>query len=512
MIEAARRLPEAEVLIRGEKYFMIHAARQSGKTTCLQDIVQRLNAEGKYYALYCTLEKLQGVKDAEKGIPVVLGCISNSLSMSGIPHAEEFTEYINRKGYTTSALEDLEVSIRVYCEKLDKPLVILFDEADCLSEGTLISFLRQLRAGYVERVSGKAFPLSIALVGMRNLRDYKARVRPEGETLGSASPFNIVTAVLTLENFTCAEVGELYGQHTADTGQVFEQGVVELVYEQTQGQPWLVNAIAREVIVEGLHNDYSQAVTCEGVRAAIQRIILSRPTHLDSLMERLREGRVRRVIEPVILGSEGVNSYDDDYLYVRDLGLIRRNADGTVVPSNAIYAEVIGRFLSSQAQESLIGEESPAQGFRFIKDGLIDMDFLLEEFRLFWRNNSDIWEERFDYKEAAPHLVLFAFLQRVINGGGQILREMGTGRRRVDLCVVYEGRRYPIELKVCGERDGLETVIERGRGQTARYMDTLGCQKGWLLVFDKQGGRSWEEKQFRREEKEGGKEIVVLGT
>jgi hypothetical protein len=155
-----------------------------------------------------------------------------------MPHASEFEKEVGTKDY--------------------------FDEADCLSEGTLISFLRQLRNGYVERVTGKAFPLSIALVGMRNLLDYKARVRPEGETLGSASPFNIVTKALTLENFTCAEVVELYGQHTADTSQVFEGGVVE-----------------------ALHNDYSQAVTCEEVRAAIQRMILSRPTHLDSLMERL---------------------------------------------------------------------------------------------------------------------------------------------------------------------------------------------------------------------------------
>ncbi|MBI4026212.1 MAG: hypothetical protein HY360_14590 [Verrucomicrobia bacterium] len=39
-----------------------------------------------------------------------------------------------------------------------------------------------------------------------------------------------------------------------------------------------------------------------------------------------------------------------------------------------------------------------------------------------------MWRERFDYKEAAPHLVLMAFLQRVLNGGNRIVREMADGK------------------------------------------------------------------------------------
>ncbi|MDR3128629.1 MAG: hypothetical protein LBU03_00005, partial [Tannerellaceae bacterium] len=197
MIDPARRLAQAETSIRRGDYFVIHAARQSGKTTYLQDIVRRLNAQGDFYALYCSLEAAQNVADPEKGIPAILSSLTQSLLMSDIPFADLFGSEIAHVDYTSA----LMVALRRFSGKLDKPFVLLFDEADCLSDNTLISFLRQLRLGYIEREQeGNAFtfPYSLALVGMRNIRDYKAQIRPDGQTLGSASPFNIAAKSLTL--------------------------------------------------------------------------------------------------------------------------------------------------------------------------------------------------------------------------------------------------------------------------------------------------------------------------
>ncbi len=64
-------------LIDNARYFLIHTDGKSGKTTLLLDLTDRLNKEGKYYALYCSLEALQGVTDPEKGIPAVLSCIED---------------------------------------------------------------------------------------------------------------------------------------------------------------------------------------------------------------------------------------------------------------------------------------------------------------------------------------------------------------------------------------------------------------------------------------------------
>jgi hypothetical protein len=197
----------------------------------------------------------------------------------------------------------LRESLSYFCEKSDKPLVILFDEIDCLSNGTLISFLRQLRDGYINR-DRIPFVHSIALVGMRNIRDYKGEIRGSQKTLGSMSPFNeIVSEALPLRNFTIQEMAKLYAQHTEQTGHIFEPAIIEQIYYYTQGQPWLVNAIAKEIVVKILDGDFSQTINPGHVEQAVQTLIFRRDTHIDSLMKRLKEARVQRIVEPVILGK-----------------------------------------------------------------------------------------------------------------------------------------------------------------------------------------------------------------
>jgi hypothetical protein len=502
MIDASTRLKGVEQLIDMEQYFVIHAARQSGKTTYLKDLTRRLNEGGKYYTLYCSLERIQNIINPKEGIPAVVRVLKDTLAFTDIPHREDFAKEADYENFTGI----LGVSLTRFCMLLDKPLVVLFDEADCLSEGTLISFLRQLRSGYNDRNS-VPFVHSVALVGMRNIRDYKARVRPDSESLGSASPFNIVTKTYTLQNFTKEEITLLYQQHTDESGQLFKEDAIELVYEQTQGQPWLVNAIANQVIVEILHSDYSKPFTAELVKEAVQTIILNSPTHIDSLLERLKEERVHRIIEPLILGEGFIDKESDDFLYTRDLGLIRV-VNSRIEPANPIYAEVIIRKLSSFTQDELKDPKYPYQMPRYLKDGFIDMDYLMHDFQQFWCENSEIWIERYEYKEAAPHLVLMAFLQRVVNGGGQVIREMASGSGRLDLCLLYESRKYPIELKIRYGKKYLEEGIE----QTARYMDIHGCSEGWLLVFDRRQLIKWEDKIYMKKETVDGKTVTVVGV
>ena len=503
MIDAAARLQGVEQLIDHDQYFVIHAARQSGKTTYLKDLANRLNTAGKYYVLNCSLESIQNVVKPEEGIPRIVLKIKNQLRLSNIPHKSEFAKDADYDDFTNV----LNMELTLFCMLLDKPLVILFDEADCLSEGTLITFLRQLRDGYNSRPE-QAFVHSVALVGMRNIRDYKAQVRPDSKSMGSASPFNIVAKSFTLQNFTKDEIIHLYRQHTDATGQVFEEDAVELVWEQTQGQPWLVNAVASEVIVEILQSDFTKPVTAELVDKAIQNIILNRPTHIDSLLERLKEERVRKIIEPMILGEGFINKDSEDFLYTRDLGLIRV-VDGQIEPANPIYAEVIIRKLSSNMQEELLSSQYPYRLPRYLKDGRIDVDYLMRDFQQFWHANSAIWLDKFgDYPEAAPHLVMMAFLQRVVNGGGQVIRDMASGKGRLDLCLIYENRKYPIELKI---RYG-DKYLEEGITQTARYMDIHCCNEGWLVAFDRRTTVKWEEKLYFRKETVDGKTVTVVGV
>jgi len=496
MLPARERCPQVDGLIEGKQFFVIHAARQTGKTTLLNALERLLSAGDRYHALYCSLESGQGLTDPEKGIPAVVDALESMIYY----HPALKPHLPSRRGGCGTVLKSFLSDL---CSDADRPVVVFLDEADCLSGQTLITFLRQLRDGYVNR-SRIPFVHSLALVGMRDIRDYKAHVRPDGDTLGSASPFNIVKSSLGLRGFTREEIGTLYGQHAEATGQAFPPDAVERAFELTQGQPWLVNALAAEVVECILGNDLSRPVTTDLIDEAAQRLMVRRDTHIDSLLERLKEERVRKIIEPVLLGEESeIRRLSDDYLYVRDLGLVREDR-GTILPANQIYAEVIARTLNYDAQQDLSSDYEN----RWMDDRRIDMQGLLEGFQEFWRENSEAWVERFQYKEAAPHLILMAFLQRVLNGGADLAREFATGTRRVDLCVAYAGRRYPIELKIVRS----EKTRAEGLRQLVDYVDKLGAEEGWLVLFDQTSGKTWDERIYHEAEEHDGRVLHVLGA
>jgi hypothetical protein len=497
LLPAQARLDGLQTLIDSNQFFVIHAARQSGKTTLLLDLVRTIEASGRYRALYATAEAGHGQDDPERGIPAVVGALQ--MAAWGAPWLQG--REVPGFGEVT-VLQRVQRVIAWMCQQADRPLVLLLDEADCLGGGTLVSVLRQLRQGYVMRGT-HPFLHSLALVGMRNLRDFKAGMRPDTETLGSASPFNIIKEALTLRQFTRDEVACLYAQHTAATGQVFPASVVDLIHHQTQGQPWLVNAIACQIVERELRRDPGLAITTAVAQAAIQHLILRRDTHIDSLIERLREDRVRRVVEPVILGEErALDMVSDDVRYCLDLGLLRDDR-GTISPACPIYAEVIARALSWSSQCAI----DPALEHRWVGADGIDLDGLLRAFQQFWRDNADIWAPRELYPEAAPHLILMAYLQRVINGGCHIAREFATGRKRVDLNLTHAGRHHPIELKLWRG----PASREEGLAQLAAYCGRLGCADGWLVLFDRRPERSWEQRCTWDLVERDGKRLRVVG-
>ena len=504
MLPPMDRVKGIDRLIQRKRYFVVHAPRQSGKTTFLQALAQEINEDGDRVALYVSLERTHGQSTREEAIPTIIQSVGDWASHR--PDLGLDSDLVS-KFAADSPSSALGRFLKAWCARLDRPLVLLIDEADCLSEDGLISFLRQLRDGYVGRLASP-FPSSVALVGMRNIRDYRASVRPNHESLGSTSPFNIVAQALTLTNFTRDEIAALYAQHTGDTGQAFEQAALDRVFELSQGQPWLVNALAAYCVDE-LAVDTAEPVVAVHVDRAKEHIIQTRPTHLDSLMARLRETRVQRVIEPMLHGGElSVNPNDDDYRLCVDLGLLREESGATIV-ANPIYAEVIPRYLAAITEQSA---KLPKAGAFMTPDGGVAMLDLLRTFQQFWRENSEIWIDRYAYREAGPHLVLQAYLQRIVNANGTIAREYAAGSGRVDLCVERGGHRYALELKSVRPGQALERVQAQGLEQLAAYLDRLGLDEGYLLIFDQREGCSWDERIYEQQTEEWGKTIHVFGA
>lgn len=340
--------------------------------------------------------------------------------------------------------------------------------------------------------------------GLRDVRDHRVAEGAAGR-LGTASPFNIKARSLTLANFDASDVERLYRQHTEDTGQVFTPEAVARAFELTQGQPWLVNALA-QVAVEDLVMDRSVSIRAAVIDRAKDVLIARQDTHLDSLAERLREPRVRHVIEPILAG--GAASHDlpeDDIRYAVDLGLVRW--DGGLEIANPIYSEIIPRVLAVAARAYL-----PRLDPVWLRpDGRLDAGRLLEAFLAFWRQHGEPLMRGVPYPEIAPHLVLMAFLDRVRNAGGTLEREYAVGSGRMDLCLRYGPDTFAFELKLW--RDGRPDPLAEGLTQIDGYLGGLGLDTGWLVIFDRRGGQPPIEARTSAREAvtPAGRTVTVVG-
>ena len=512
-------LEDLEMLIAQQKYFVLHAPRQTGKTSCLLALMEHLNTQKTYKALYCNVEAAQAVReDAAEAMRVILGELAQ---MAQIYLDDDFIEQHRRQcleenGYGNA----LAALLRSWTKQSDRPVVLMLDEVDAMVGDSLISLLRQIRAGYNQRP--EHFPQSVVLCGIRDVRDYRIHASSAQEIITGGSAFNVKAESLRLGDFAQPEVEALLAQHTEETGQAFTTEATDRIWELSQGQPWLVNALAYETCFKMKENrDRTVSIAREMVDQAKENLISRRETHLDQLGDKLQEERVRRVIGPLLQGGQDPTSLPtDDLDYVRDLGLI--STKGQVAIANPIYKEIILRELTYSTQISV----SQQTAWYVRPDSSLDTAKLIAAFQEFFREHSEAWLERFHYKEAGPQLLMQAFLQRVINSGGRVEREFGLGRMRTDLLVLWpliavesdtpawarwQGpvQKAVIELKILHKT--LERTIENGLEQTQAYMDRCGAEEGHLIVFDRRPDIAWEHKLFRREETHQGRAITVWG-
>ena len=331
-------MDDVAALIAQQKYFLLHAPRQTGKTTCLLALADYLNERGDYHAVYANIEAAQAWREnVAEGMATAVTYIANfAADRIGDPYAVPIMQEVLA---TSTPGAQLGVFLARWCEQLAKPLVLLLDEVDALVGDTLISLLRQLRAGYPNRP--RQFPQTIILCGVRDIQDYRIQSSEGKAVITGGSAFNIKAESLRLGDFNQLEINVLLFEHTADTGQEFTPAALDLIWTFTVGQPWLVNALAYEVtwrIKSG--RDRSQPITAEDVQQAKENLILRRVTHLDQLADKLREPRVRRVVEAILTGDREPSVIPpEDITYVRDLGLI--TTVGQLRIANPIYQEVI---------------------------------------------------------------------------------------------------------------------------------------------------------------------------
>jgi hypothetical protein len=480
MLPAGDRLPRARGLIARDQYFVVHAPRQSGKTTSLEALAQELTSAGTHVALRVSCASAKGVVDDVGAVELtILRAIRETARRLRLP-----VELL-----PPEPRSDVEVSSRIregladWAASCPLPIVLFFDEVDALTGPSLISFLHQLRDGYLTRPA--PFIASVALCGLRDVRDYKTVYGGDPEGQHRESPWNVSAGSLRPADFTRDEIAALYRQHTEETGQKFTSEAIDRVFFYTQGQPWLVNAIASEITLE-MAVPFGQPVLDEHVEKAKEVLVRGRATNLESLEYRLHEERVVKVMDPIIQGQ--IPSYPGfarDWRYLQDLGLLATGDQVQV--ANPIYAEVVARTLTENLEPAVAATLRPEDFLA--ADGRIDMAMVIKGFAAYWLEHGEIVIGK-DYREAWPHLLLFTYLQAVVNHHGSLAREYAAGRGHADILIrrPYPGdgghpQREIIEVKVRHVRDEEDPAIG-GLAQLDRYLERLGLDTGVLAVFD----------------------------
>ncbi|MBV5300101.1 MAG: ATP-binding protein, partial [Rhodoferax sp.] len=231
--------PELSGLIDAQKYFILHAPRQTGKTSLLLHLMRSINGQDKYRAIYVNIEGAQAARnDVNAAMQVVLSAFASAASLYW--GDEALCQWTRTLAQSPDRQDALRLVLEHASRTSPKPIIVFLDEVDSLIGDSLISLLRQIRAGYAQRP--EAFPHSMVLCGIRDVRDYRIH-RSDGEIITGGSAFNIKSESIRLGDFSQADVTALLQQHTAATGQMFEPAALEEIWLDTQGQPWLVNAL-----------------------------------------------------------------------------------------------------------------------------------------------------------------------------------------------------------------------------------------------------------------------------
>ena len=332
-------LDEILTLIRQKRYFVLHAPRHSGKTSCMLSLCDYLNKVDDYIAVYANVEAGQAMRN---NVDSVIQSTCNTLAKQfQMVVGNDLPIILRDEAIQENAALMLYTYLSHLSQKLSKPIVLIVEGYDTLEKDALFSVFRQIRSGYANRPAN--FPQTVILCGVRDVRDY--RIVPsnqDGYTVGSV--FNINAVSLHLENFTKEEIHELYMQHTRKTEQEFDEACFPLVWDATEGQPWLVNALAYEVTYNMRENlDRSVRIIPEMIDQAIENIILRRDSHINHVLGLLNEPKVKRIILPIV-AHEGIvdpSIPKDDIDYCIENGLLTKERCKQLRISNGIYKELV---------------------------------------------------------------------------------------------------------------------------------------------------------------------------
>jgi len=467
-------LKELMAIVEKKKYFVINRPRQFGKTTTLNFLAQRLQAAGEYAPALISFEDFTQQPDITEAefYSEISQLIDEELELSGDDPAQTTVEISRRRIFFNW--------LRKICQS--RKLVLLIDEIDAAPETVVIGFLAGLRKMYLQRsrpaTRGKPAPHAVILAGVHDIKNLKARYRDETQTIGSASPFNIAIDY-ELSAFSLKDIRQYYLQHTAATGQEFEDKVISRVHEVTNGHPWLVSVLAK-LLVEKIVPNRKHRIRLDHAERAVQELLATPNPNFDSLFKNARNADLFPIVLDLLTGrSREYNILAKNISLGVKYGIFAAKEQQLIL-ANPIYAQALYKHFKEEFEgtglnDLVAGQRSPE------RNGHLDFRRVLDKFQAFMKAKGAAVSKHRDFHEATGQLLLLSYLDLLVNGKGWTFKEPQSGEGRIDVVCCYGRQKEVVELKLWyGERR-----YAAGLSQLAKYLDREGLDHGYLFVFDR---------------------------
>ncbi len=452
------------------RYFSIFAPRQSGKTTFFEDFCHELEKDTSYMAIllsfqtYKNLDKQRFYQLIQKELYRQL---MNRLNAVNCQKVDAIRTCLDSRNLTD------HISFSELFEELNhiiefKKIVIFIDEFDGIPVSELENFLTTLRELYQKYKKRKDKALySVGLVGIRNITKL---------IVGGVSPFNIADQV-KFPSFTLKNVSDLYNQYSQETNQPFTEDAVKKVYEETGGQPWLVNRLGT-ILTINIKPETTEPITTKDVEKAIDILLYEENSHFDNTTEKAKQYK-ETFIDIVFDGVEYIPGDEKQFLLLTH-GLIKTEGKKIRV-SNPIYKK---RFTKTFFRESGVIVDVSVKGY-FRPDGLLNMEAILSDFEeyIIRIGVNAFYKSQKPYEKTGQFLLTAWLYQFIEEEKGELRYEMPSGLGRMDILLIYRGHKYIIETKINrshGDR-ALNKAIDQLCG---KYLLTERADEGYVVVFD----------------------------
>ena len=325
--------------VKQGRYIVLFAPRQSGKTTFFKDAMKALVEDDTSifpiqlnFEIYRNCSPDEFYKDVLEDIREEIGTCFSKRNVKLSPELKRYLDQVEIRDHISfrrffGQLRSLLMEDR---GSSNEPCIVLnIDEFDGIPQTVVSDFLHSLRRIYLSDSNVRS-PYSVSIVGVKNITQLNYD--------RSISPFNIQDE-FTLPNFSLQQVSELFEQYTEEVGQIISTGVLELIYKQTAGQPFLVNRLA-QILTDELDIPKSETIQTSHFLQAHAILLEERNTNIDHLTTNIRrDQRYETMLMEIAFTGDGkrFNLRNEIISDLVTYGVIKKGEDGLCKILNPIY-------------------------------------------------------------------------------------------------------------------------------------------------------------------------------